>query len=183
LRHWERPFRTPCLNRGKPGEWDGGFFVCQSRALPVGDEVWLYYSASTYTHGTPCLYRAENTGRHTTHTSSIGLAIWQRDRFVSADASSDGGTLTSVPVTFTGSRLELNARVREGGSIVVSLLDAAGKELPGFETSEPITGDNLRHEVHWQGSPDLAALVGKPVMLRFTMKSAELFSFAFRKQP
>ncbi len=183
LRHWERPFRTPCLVRGKPGEWDGGFFVCQSRALRVGDEVWLYYSASTYTHGTPCLYRAENTGRHTTHTSSIGLAIWQLDRFVSADASSDGGTLTTVPVSFTGGRLELNARVREGGSIVVSLLDAAGKELPGFEASEPITGDNLRHEVHWQGSPELAALVGKPVMLRFAMKSAELFSFAFRKQP
>ena len=66
-----------------------------------------------------------------------------------------------MPVSFTGGRLELNARVREGGSIVVSLLDAAGKELPGFEASEPITGDNLRHEVRWQGTPDLAALAGQ----------------------
>ena len=181
LRHWERPFRTPCLTRGKPGEWDGGFFVTQSRALQVEDEVWLYYSASTYTHGTPCLYRAENTGRHTTHNSSIGLAIWDRDRFVSADASSDGGTLTTVPVMFTGNRLELNARTTPEGLITVSLLDAAENPLPGFETSEPITGDNLRHTVPWNGSTDLSELTGKPVMIRFSMRSAELFAFAFRK--
>lgn len=181
LRHWERPFRTPCLTRGKPGEWDGGFFVTQSRALQVKDEVWLYYSASTYTHGTPCLYRAENTGRHTTHNSSIGLAIWDRDRFVSADASSDGGALTTVPVIFTGNRLELNARTKPEGFVTVSLLDAAGNPLPGFETSEPVTGDNLRHTVQWNGSTDLSALTGKPIMVRFNMRSAELFSFAFRK--
>jgi len=170
LRQWERPFRTPCVPRGKPGEWDGGFFTSQSRALQVKDEVWLYYTASTYTHGTPCLYRAENTGRHTTHTGSIGLAIWDRDRFVSADASSDGGILTTVPVVFTGNRLEINART-----------GTAGNPLPGFETSEPLSGDNLRHEVRWNGSTDLAGLIGKPVMIRFTMRKAELFSFAFRK--
>lgn len=181
LRHWERPFRTPCVSRGKPGEWDGGFFVSQSRALRVGDEVWLYYSASTYTHGTPCLYRSENTGRLTTHTSSIAVAVWQLDRFVSADASSDGGTLTTLPVVFTGNRLELNARTGTGGSIVASLQDAAGNALPGFEESEPVTGDSLRHEVRWNGATDLSALVGKPVTLRFTMRNAELFSFAFRK--
>jgi len=181
LRQWERPFRTPCVPRGKPGEWDGGFFTSQSRALQVKDEVWLYYTASTYTHGTPCLYRAENTGRHTTHTGSIGLAIWDRDRFVSADASSDGGILTTVPVVFTGNRLEINARTGTAGNIMVSLLDAAGNPLPGFETSEPLSGDNLRHEVRWNGSTDLAGLIGKPVMIRFTMRKAELFSFAFRK--
>lgn len=181
LRHWERPFRTPCVPRGKPGAWDGGFFTTQSRALEVKDEVWLYYTGSTYTHGTPCLYRAENTGRHTTQTGSIGLAIWDRDRFVSADASSDGGTLTTVPIVFTGQRLELNARTKPEGSITISLLDVAGKPLPGFETSESVTGDDLRHTVRWNGSTDLSGLIGKPVTIRFDMRSAELFSFAFRK--
>lgn len=181
LRHWDRPFRTPCVPRGNPGDWDGGFFVCQSRALRVGDEIWLYYGASTYTHGTPCLYRSENTGRLTQHTGALGLAIWQLDRFVSADAPAEGGVLTSVPVVFTGNRLELNARTKPGGAITVALLDAAGVPLPGYEQSEPVTGDHLRHTVQWNGSQDVSALTGKAVCLRFNMKGAELFSFAFRK--
>lgn len=181
LRQWERPFRVPCVPRGGLDEWDRGFFVTQSRALRVGDEIWLYYSGSTYTHGTPCLYRAENTGRHTQHTSSIGLALWDLDRFVSADAGAEGGTLTTVPVTFTGNRLELNARTRENGSITVRLLDAAGKPLPGFDESAPITGDNLRHTVLWNHAPNLSTLIGKPITLEFTLHNAELFSFAFRK--
>ena len=181
LRHWERPFRTPCVPRGKPGEWDGGFFECQSRALRVGDEIWLYYGASTYTHGTPCLYRAENTGRHTQHTGSIGLAIWPLDRFVSADAPAEGGTLTTVPAVFTGTRLELNARTEPDGVITVTLLDAAGTPIPGFEKSDPVSGDDLRRTVKWNGAQDLSALAGRPVCLKFNMQHAELFTFAFRK--
>ncbi|MCA9450351.1 MAG: hypothetical protein KC931_24725, partial [Candidatus Omnitrophica bacterium] len=80
LENWKRPFRQPCVPRGDLGEWDCGFFCTQSRALRVGDEVWLYYTGSNYTHGTPCLYRAEGTGRHTKYTGAIGLAIWDLDR-------------------------------------------------------------------------------------------------------
>lgn len=181
LRHWERPFRTPCVPRGKLDEWDRGFFVTQSRALRVGDEIWLYYGGSTYTHGTPSLYRAENTGRLTEHTGSIGLAIWPLDRFVSAGAPAEGGTLTTVPVIFAGDRLELNARVMDNGVISVQFLDAGARPIAGFEESEPVRGDDLRHLVRWGGAQDVSALAGKPVTIRFQIRNAELFSFAFRK--
>jgi hypothetical protein len=181
LENWERPFRTPCVPRGKMGDWDRGFFCTQSRALRVGDEVWLYYTGSTYTHGTPCLYRAEGTGRLTEHTGAIGLAIWDLDRFVSVDAAAEGGSLITVPITFTGSRLELNARTAPGGALTVGLLDPAGNPLPGHETSDPVTGDSLRHTVAWNANKNVAALAGKPIVLQFQMKSAELFAFAFRK--
>jgi len=180
LKHWERPFRTPCVPRGKLGEWDCGFFCSQSRALDVGDEVWLYYTGSTYTHGTPCLYRAEGTGRLERHTGAIGLAIWQRDRFVSATAVGEGGLLTTVPLRFSGNRLEVNARTREEGSVCVRIRDAAGEPLDGFELSDSFAGNNLRHVVTWRGQSDVSALAGKPVMLRFEMKHADLYAFAFR---
>ncbi|MCC6696215.1 MAG: hypothetical protein IT365_11350 [Candidatus Hydrogenedentes bacterium] len=180
LRHWERPFRVPCVPRGAVGEWDSGFFVTQSRALDVGDEVWLYYGASNYTHGTPCLYRSEGTGRLTTFTGSIGLAIWQRDRFVSVDAPQEGGNLMTVPIVFTGDRLEVNAHTGEGGSIVIRILDAAGKPINGFPVSNAITGDSLRHTVTWGESTSVAPLAGKPITLQFDMRNAELFAFAFR---
>ena len=124
---------------------------------------------------------AEGTERLTKYTGSIGLAIWQLDRFVSADAGSDGGVLTTVPLTFTGKRLELNVRNAPTGDTGVALLDASGHPIAGFEESDPVTGDNLRATVTWKGNGDVSALAGKPVSLRFTMKQAELFSFAFRK--
>ena len=181
IEHWERPFRVPCVPRGKLGEWDCGFFCTQSRALRVGDEVWLYYTGSNYTHGTPCLYRAEGTGRGTEYTGAIGLAIWDLDRFVSVDAPADGGSLTTVPIVFQGDRLEVNARTKPGGTLTVALCDAAGTPLEGYERSDPITGDELRHVVAWEGKPDVAPLASKPVTIRFDMKSAELFAFAFRE--
>lgn len=181
LENWERPFRVPCVPRGAIGEWDCGFFCTQSRALRVGDEIWLYYTGSNYTHGTPCLYRAEGTGRRTQYTGAIGLAIWDLDRFVSVDAPAEGGSLTTVPVAFDGNRLEVNARVQPGGSLVVHLCDAAGKPIEGYAASDAISGDSLRHVVAWQGVTDVAALAGKPVVLEFEMKNAELFAFAFRK--
>jgi hypothetical protein len=180
LENWERPFRTPCVPRGDIGEFDCGFFCTQSRALRVGDEVWLYYVGSNYTHGTPCLYRAEGTGRLTKYTGAIGLAVWDLDRFVSVDAPSEGGSLTTVPVVFTGDRLEVNARTTGDGSLVVRLLDAAGKPIEGFGDSEPIAGDSLRHVAAWGGQRSVGALAGKPVMLEFKMKQTELFAFAFR---
>ena len=182
LVHWDRPFRTPIVPRGKVGEWDSGFFVTQSRALRVKDEVWLYYGSSNYTHGTPCLYRSQNTGRGTKYTGSIGLAKWKLDRFVSADGPQQGGTLTTVPVTFVGSRLELNALSRPGGSITVEILDSAGRAVDGFGSSDAFTGDDLRKTITWKGSSDVEKLAGKPVCLRFNLKNAELYSFAFRQK-
>jgi hypothetical protein len=180
LENWERPFRTPCVPRGNLGEWDCGFFCTQSRALRVGDEVWLYYAGSNYTHGTPCLYRKEGTGRLERYTGAIGLAIWDLDRFVSVDAPSEGGTLTTVPIVFEGDRLEVNARTSEGGKIVVEILDAAGKPIPGFGPSKPITGDDLRHQVDFGEAASVKSLRGTSICLRFRVWDAELFAFAFR---
>jgi hypothetical protein len=177
LEHWERPFRVPCVPRGRIGEWDCGFFVTAAEAIRVGDEVWLYYGGSNYTHGTPCLYRAEGTGRHTQFTGSIGLATWKLDRFVSVDAPTEGGTLTTVPLVFAGRRLELNAATKEGGRVIVEILDMAGKPMA---RSEAFAGDDLRHQVVWEEGTDLSQLAGTPIALRFRLQSAELYAFAFR---
>jgi len=181
LENWERPFRVPCVPRGELGQWDCGFFCTQSRALRVGDEVWLYYTGSNYTHGTPCLYRKEGAGRHTKYTGAIGLAIWDLDRFVSVDAPAEGGTLTTVPIAFSGERLEINARTQPGGSVVVEVLDAGGNPIPGLEPSKPFSGNDLRHQVGFDGAASLKDWAGKPVVLRFHLKDAELFAFAFRE--
>jgi len=179
LEQWSRPFRTPILPLGKPGDWDCGMILTASQAIDVGDEVWLYYSGVNYTHGAPILYGSAEEKRGKTYTGAIGLATWQRDRFISADADA-GGTLTTVPLRFAGQRLELNASTFEDGEIRVEVLDAAGRPLEGGGISDAIRGDSLRHSVHFPGNPDLTKVSGSPICLKFHLRRADLFAFAFR---
>ena len=181
LRHWERHFRVPCVPRSEPGEWDSGLNFTQSRAFRVGDEVWLYYGGNNYTHGDPAIFDADDPGRGTGMTGRIGIARWKLDRFVSVDGPASGGTLTTVPIVHSGSRLEINAATSKGGEITVEILNAAGRAIDGIGPSDPFTGDHLRGAVTWPGSDGLVArLRGRPVSLRFNLASAELYSFAFR---
>jgi len=186
LVHWERPFRTPVIGISGLDEWDFSGFTTSAQAIRVGDEIRLYYSGTNYNHGTPALYRDKfedgtSTGRGTKYKGNIGLVTWKLDRFVSADAPAEGGVLTTVPVVFEGNRLEINAATGERGEVVVELCDGAGRPLDAFEKSDPFRGDDLRHVVTFGGKKDVSALQGKPVVLRLYMKSAELYSFAFRK--
>ena len=186
LVNWERPFRLPAVEPGTPERWDCGFFLSQGEASRVGDEIWLYYAGSNVTHGTPCLYRPNDPERKTKYTGSIGLAIWPLDRFVSVDGPAEGGRLTTVPLAFTGNRLELNvnakpAGVVPAGTVRVELLDAAQKPLPGTSLSDPVAVDALRHVVTFSGNPDVSKWQGQPISLRFHLASAELYSFAFRE--
>ncbi len=181
LEHWERPFRTPILPLGNIDEWDSGFLITQSNAFRVGDEVRLYYSGWNFTHGAPCCYVREGTGRGLRYKSQIGLITWKLDRFVSLDGPSDGGTATTIPVIFSGRRLEINADVAPGGTLRVELLDGSGRPLPGWSLSDPCTGDHIRSTVLWGGKEDLSKWRGHVASLRFHLNSAKLFSFAFRE--
>ena len=74
-----------------------------------------------------------------------------------------------------GSRLELNARVKPGGSIRAEFLDAAGRPIKEAGLSSPCTGDSLKSKVAWSNNAGIIErLKGKPVCLRFHLRSAEL---------
>ena len=180
LRNWERPFRTPIVAQGKKGTWDEGMLFTSSTAISVGDEVWLYYGGANYTHGNPAIYREADTGRLTRYTGSIGLVRWKRDRFVSVDGPAEGGVLTTVPVTFTGRHLEINAATQNAGTVTVEFCDAAGNPLPNYKPSSPFQGDSLGHAVQFPDSPPTADLAGKPIAVRFRLKNARLYSFGFK---
>ena len=129
-------------------------------------------------------HRPNDLKRKTVYTGSIGLAMWPLDRFVSVDAGAEGGRLTTVPLAFTGNRLELNVKSShrgQSGSVRVEPLDAAGKSLPGTALSDEVKVDSFRHAVTWSGHPDVSTWQGRPISLRFHLASAELYSFAFRK--
>jgi len=187
LVHWERPFRTPVIAIGEDlNEWDCGYQVTAAQAIRVGDEIRLYYGGANFTHGAPAVNLPEeydkSNGRGGSYSSAIGLVTWPLDRFVSVDASVEGGTLTTIPFRFSGDRLVINASAKSQGHVVVELCDAAGRRLPDFPLSHPFSGDELRHTVSFGTKKDLSALADQPISLKFHLKSASLYSFALRKE-
>lgn len=184
---WEKPLvGTLKAKNGKPH--NAVAYIHQASVIKDLRESDPAQRYKNYTHGSPPVYRAafedgKPTGRKHQFSAAIGLVTWPLDRFVSVAAGSDGGTLTTIPVRHRGGRLELNAVVQPGGQMVAELLDAAGRPLEGIPPSEPLTGDNLRHIVRFAGQADVSATAGRAVVLRFTMKNAELYSFAFRGEP
>ncbi len=165
-RNWARcEDRTPVIPNG-PYPYDAGCILGAANGpVIVGDECWLYYTAITGTHGAP-LDRKQ---------ISIALAKWRRDGFVSLDAEEGEGYVETVPLALSGAHLTVNAEVT--GSLRVALLNPAGQPLGGYgyEDCQALTGDSVRHAVHWSGHDRLPEQA--KVCLAFRMDRAKLYSF------
>ena len=55
--------------------------------------------------------------------------------------------------------------------------------MPGFALADchEVYGDDLERTVAWRGNPDVGALAGRPVRLRFEVRDADLYSFRFQQ--
>src|SRR5262245_35014656 len=123
-----------------------------SGAIPVGDELFLYYGG--YARGHKVEPQKER---------QIGLARMKRDRYAARRAGPAGGTLITPVVTLDAARLTVNAAVR--GELRVRLLDPQGAALRSFDGKDGalIHGDSLAHPARWNG--DFASLRGRPLRL------------------
>jgi hypothetical protein len=103
------------------------------------------------------------------------------DGFASIHAPIAGGELVTPPLIFKGSQLSMNFASSAFGSLRVEIQDAEGKPLPGFTLDDSIElyGDTVARNALWKNNPDLDALSGKPVRLRFVMRDADLYSIKF----
>ena len=104
---------------------------------------------------------------------STGLAVPRRGGFVSCDGP---GSLTTRPVTFTGSHLFVNAK---GGGIRVEVRDGNGNVIAPFTASlcTPLRAGKTKQAVTWKGVPDPARPDGRPVRFRFHVAVGELYAF------
>jgi len=162
-RNFQRPVNRPrLLDLGAQGAWDGGMAMA-SNWLEVGDEWWMYYTATR--------------GRHKEFDPGpgIGLARLRKEGFASLRSPPGGGFVVTKTLLSPGGILRVNADAAKG-ELRVRLTDYGRAPLPGFE-SRPITGDGVRQEVCWDcGSAAIPA--GGPLRLEFEMKGiVDLYSF------
>jgi len=128
-------------------------------------------------------YHAIQTGRDELSLYNYHGQRWtlRLDGFASLHATFEGGRMTTKPLTFQGSALEINARTGAMGYVKVELLDEAGKPIRGYtaEDCDAFAGDNVAAVMMWRSSPDVQSLAARPVRLRFVMKDADVYSLRF----
>ena len=95
------------------------------------------------------------------------------DGFVALRGGPNGGAVTSKALRYKGQRLLLNYAVREGGSMMLEVLNESGQIIG---KSKPLSGDAIDAPVVWELEPRLSQGV---VQLRFTLNNADAFSLRF----
>ena len=173
---WSRPERRPFIANGEPGEFDDAAIYCGVGLLRMGDELSMYYYGSRVKHN-------QNEPKYVSYGGTYSRAVLLLDGYVAAVAGLVPAEFTTYPLTFSGSRLGLNARVRESGYVRVELQGEDGAPLPGFALDDcvPLAGDNVRHTVSWKAGADLSALAGKPTRMRVVARDASLYAFQFAR--
>jgi hypothetical protein len=161
-----------------PGDFDWGSIYPAQGPIVVGDEIWIYYIGAGFSHNYEWI---EMPPAAQGVPSSIGLARLRLDGFVSLNAGTGEGVLTTKPLIFRGDRLVLNADGSRG-HVLVEILDTQGKPIPGYgkQDCDAFRADEIRHPVTWKGKTNLKALGGKAIKLRFYLERAKLYSFSFR---
>ena len=172
--HWTRVDRRPFVPLGVKGDWDDSAAYMTTGFIRNGAQIWMYYGGYDFTHGAYNIAEDKFTG-------GIGRLTLRLDGYVSADAEYTGGTLTTIPLTFSGKQLQLNVQTSVAGSMQVEILDADGKPVPGCSLSDAdaIKGNFIDKTVTWQNNADVSSLAGKPIQLRFVMRDAKLYAFQF----
>lgn len=169
--------RRPFMSLGPEGRFDSRYVWAMPNPIQMDDELWIYYVGHNVAH--PPGGAVDPTADQALF--GIGRAVLRLDGFVSVEGGYAGGWFITPPLLFEGNRLELNADAAGGGSVAVEVLDIEGRSLAGFtrEAAVPLVRNSVRQRVVWANEPDLGALAGRPVRLRFYLQNAHLYAFQF----
>ena len=166
-RHYARTAdRQVFLPLGTEDDWDADYNICSNPFfVDMGDQLWIYYTGSR----NPA--RGYQEWQH-----RIGLAVLERDRFVSVDGAENEGVIVTRPLELAGRQLHLNADA-DRGRVRVAALDEEGGALPGLGLDEcvPMVENRLDAPVVWKDGKGLGER--KRVRLKFELRRAALFSF------
>jgi len=161
--HFSRPDRSaPFFPVSEnPNAWNyGNVQTAAGGVTIVGDEIHFYV-----------------TGRRALE-ASVGLAVLRRDGFTSMEAGGSEGTLTTRPVTFSGTHLFVNVDA-PSGQLCAEVLDQNDQVILPFSKSNcnPVHTDSTIQQITWNGAPDLSALRNTLVKFRFFLTNGKLYAF------
>ena len=104
----------------------------------------------------------------------VCLAVLRRDGFISLGAQEETGSIVTKPFLAPRGKLCVNVSSRAG----ILRVDALNADNKVVATSDDVVNDSPRHELKWKVG-DFARLTGQSLTLRFTLRSAQLYSYWF----
>jgi hypothetical protein len=166
--HWDRTSRERFISANWVDDaWNqGNVQSVIGSPLIVGDKLYFYVSG-----------RAKDPTKRAGNVT-VGLATLRRDGFASMDAGTQEGVLTTRPITFSGSRLFVNADCADG-QLRAEILDSNNQVIAPFtkQNCTPVQVDETIASVGWQGIGDLSVIQGQNVKIRFYLTNGSLYSF------
>jgi len=165
-------WRDPFLGLGPQGSFDSKCTYMATGMIFKGHEINMYYTGFDYRH---------DVRRRPPKSGGIGRVRVRLDGFISQDARWSGGNLVTVPIKFSGTRLEVNMDANAGGCLKVELLDGARKPIPGYTGRDAgkLWGNDVRKTVTWGGQCDVSRLKGRTIRLNFIGRDVKLYAFQF----
>ena len=114
-------------------------------------------------------------------SNTIRRLSLRKDGFASLRAGYTGGEIVTRTLVCAGGQLSLNVSTSAVGSVRVEVQDPEGRPLPGLGLDDcaEIFADEIDRSVRWSDDSALAAVVGRPVRLRFALCDADLYTFHF----
>jgi len=173
---WERVGgREVFLPLGNKENFDSGIILMSAYPVVKNNQIWFYYIGGCKTHdwGESRVSRI-NTG--------IGLARLRLDGFVSVDAGSQTGFLTTRAVDVTSDNIWLNLEA-VSGEVRAELLDVKSHNpIRGFSLEEciPMSCDSVSAMIRWTNKKNLKNLIGKKILIRLSLKQAKLYSIQIK---
>ena len=166
-RNWKHcSDRTPVIGLGPFGYDSGSILGVCNTPVVVDDEMWMYYTAMTTTHG----------GFLPEKQMSIARAAWRVDGMVSLNAGKTEGIIETSLLRPEGNRLFVNSNVKEG-NLLIEVLDSENRVLPGFSKKECdlLRGSSVKQMVKWGEKDEL--IQETPIKLRFYLENGDLYSY------
>jgi hypothetical protein len=170
--HWDRPDRTAFLpGTRREGDWDRNYLHAAATICAiVGDKLYFYYGG--WSGQSPELGGDMYAG------GATGVAFLRRDGFASMEAGASPGALLTRPLRFRGQHLFINADASHG-AVRAEILDENSNALKNFTVADSIAfqGDSTKTQLSWKTAPDLSALQGKVIRIRFVATNASIYAF------
>ena len=197
-RNWRNLNKRQPLMAGRgEGAWDAHMVNISSTPIEVDGELWVYYGGASCHHDWWCTGAREGVKAPEATDMSLvkyglGLAKLRIDGYASLDAGYERpGVLITRYLISDGSKLVINVRCRNEGSIAAEIVDVNDDVIPGFsrEECDLFSGDDIRHTFSWKGKTDIPVFSTDRAMypyaekerfrkIRFFLENAELYSFA-----
>ena len=172
--------------------WTKGWIQTTNTPIEVGDEHWLYFTGSPFSHAMHLdtswnkIQELEDY-RNCNNDWGIGIAKWPKWRMFGCSTETDGIIEIDLGKSDSAKKLYLNFKTENNGHIHLALKTRKQGEkikfLSSFSLDESIalSGNSIREEVKWKNGSNIPKTEESNIIAEIHISNASLYAWEFVK--